>query len=179
MESVRKKLSDRFLEILEELADDARVELFRQGHRATGRGINSIEAKIQSVDIDGVVGVILANDYLVGPVDKGVSAGRIPFSGSGSGGTSRYIQGLMNWAAVVRPGLNANQRKSFAFAVANAHKQQGMPTSGSFRYSQNGRRKGWIENGIAKNEDKVERFLRDAEFIVSSFEESIAAVSGP
>lgn len=175
--TTRDKIIDRFLTALEALAEQAKAELFAQGHKATGRGINSIEAKITTADLDRLVGVILANDYLVGPVDKGVPAARVPFGGRGGGGKSKYISGLMAWARVVKPGLNAKERKSFVFAVAATHKREGIPTRGSFSFSSNGRRRDWIEYGIARNADTVEQTLIAADFVATSFEESIARAS--
>lgn len=173
--STRDKITERFLKALETLADRAKAELFAQGHNASGRGINSIEPKITAADLDRLVGVILANDYLVGPVDKGVKASRVAYGGGGgSGRKSKYISGLLAWAAIVKPGLSLKERKSFVFAVAAKHKREGIPTRGSYSFSSNGRRLSWIENGIERFVDDVEAAFRAADFIATSFEESIA-----
>lgn len=155
------------------MADEGRMELARQGHKATGKLINSLEARITSDDVDRLVGVILSNDYgLI--VDQGVKPSRIPFGGSGSpGATSKYIQGLFNWVAVIKPGLSQGERRSFVFAIANTHKKEGMPTRGSYAFSQNGRRKSWIKYGLESSEEQVERDLRLFAILSLSFEQAI------
>lgn len=170
----KDKIVARFLDALEELAEAGKAELFAQGHRATGRGIASVEAVITSEDLNRLTGAILANDYLVGPIDQGVSASRVPFSGRGGGGTSKYIQGLIAWAKVVKPGLSLSEARSFAFAVAQTAKNEGHPTNGSFAFSQNGRRTAWIANGIEPAAQNIEEDLRLFELVADSFEESIA-----
>lgn len=172
--STAEKIKDRFLKALTALAEKGKAELFAQGHKASGRGIESVEAKITSANLERLVGVILANDYLVGPVDKGVKSSRVPFGGRSSEGTSLYIQGLLNWARIVKPSLSEKERTSFVFAVAKTQKREGIPTRGAYSYTSNGRRTGWIENGIEKNAETFEEDLRLAEFIADSFEESIA-----
>lgn len=169
----KKKVIQRFLEGLEKLADKGKQELAQQGHRATGKGIASIEAKITSQSLDKLVGVILANDYLI-PVDLGVSASRIPF-GQGGGGKSKYIQGLINWVSVIKPGLSEKKKLSFVFAIAKTHKREGMPSRGSYSYTRNGRRKNWIQFGLEDNAQTFEEEFRLFDLIVDSFEKSIAS----
>lgn len=154
------------------MADKGKIELAAQGHRASGRGIESIEAEITEASVNRLVGVIWANDYLV-PVDTGVSAARVPFGGGGGGGTSRYIQGLLDWIAIIKPGLDTKEAKSFAFAIAHTHKREGIPSNGSYAFSQNGRRTGWIEAGIAANQEEFEEDLRLFGLIADSFESAI------
>lgn len=170
----KDKIVARFLDALEQLADDGKAELFAQGHKATGRGIASVEAVITSDDLSRLTGAILANDYLVGPINEGVSASRVPFSGTGGGGSSKYIDSLIRWAQVVKPGLSLKEARSFAFAVAQTAKQEGHPTNGSFAFSKNGRRTAWIENGIEPGAQNLEDDLRLFELVADSFEQAIA-----
>lgn len=165
-------IRQNFLIALERLADKGKQELAAQGHRASGRGIESIEAQITEQSVTRLVGVILANDYLI-PVDTGVSASRVPFGGIGGGGTSRYIQGLLNWIDIIKPGLNFKEAKSFAFAIAHTHKREGTPSNGSYSFSNNGRRKGWIGFGLIQNEQQFEEDLNLFGLIVESFESAI------
>ena len=167
-----QKVIERFQDGLNKLADSGKLELAAQGHKASGKGVNSIEAKITSKNLDKLIGVILANDYLI-PVDSGVKASRVPFGGTGGGGTSKYIEGLLSWVNIIKPGLSERKKLSFVFAIAKTHKKQGIPTSGSYRFSQNGRRKNWILNGIEKQAEGFEDEFRLFDLIVDSFEESI------
>lgn len=166
------QLADKLLQLLRELEVEARAELRAQGHVATGRGLDSIEGVVTEESVDRLVGCILAEDYLVGPVDKGVKAKNIPFGGrQSSGGRSQYIQGLLNWIRIVKPSLSDQERKSFAFAIANKQRREGMPTRGSFAFSNNGRRTGWIKNGIAKNEQKLVERLRLFSVLQADFDQ--------
>lgn len=168
----KDKVIARFREGLEKLADSGKQELAKQGHKATGKGINSIKVEIKEASLRKLVGVIVANDYLL-PVDSGVSASRVPFGG-GSGGSSKYIQGLISWVNVIKPGLPENERISLVFAIANTHKREGIPSKGSYSFTQNGRRKNWIKYGIEDNAQQFEEEFRLFDLLVDSFDEAIA-----
>jgi len=120
---------------------------------------------VTNSDISSLEANILAQDYLL-IQNVGVSKGRIPFGGvSGNASTSRYIEELFNWAAVVKPSLTVQERRSFVFAVANTHKKEGMPSRGSFSYSSNGRRLSWVEFGMSNKVAQLERKIGIAEFL--------------
>jgi len=181
MANVKQEILTKFLAALEEMAETGRVELAEQGHKATGKGIRSIEPKAFFRGLNTLVGIIEANDYLM-ILDAGVPASRIPFSRPGGrGGTSAYIEGLIRWARVVKPGLSLRERRSFAFAVAQNQKKFGMPTPSSFRFSRNGRRTGWIKNSFLKadNERRLIEALQVAEILSDSFEEALKSVNVP
>lgn len=170
---IKSEILDAFLEVLQDLADEGKAELAAQGHKASGRGINSVEPDITKADLERLVGVIYANDYLV-PVDTGVTASRIPFGGSGRGNTSKYIQGLLDWVSIIKPSLGDQESLSFVFAIANTQAKEGNPTRGSFIFSSNGRRTGWIESGIGDKADDVERFEKLLRLIPESYNTAIA-----
>lgn len=170
---MREKILIRFRELLDELADFGREELRRQGHKATGRGIASLEGIVTRFTASEIAGAILANDYLI-PVDTGVPASRIPFSPGSGAKFSLYIQGLIRWAGVVKPGLSDLERKSFAFAVAYTQLREGMPTRGSYSFSNNGRRKNWVAFGLESKEEYIEQQLRLFQIINDSFETAIS-----
>ena len=93
-----------------------RVELGLQGHKLTGKLIESIEYTA-SVTASGFVVSILGEDYIA-PVNNGVPAANIPFSGrSGRGGTSKYIQGLRRFAQI-KFAASASKALSIAFAIS-------------------------------------------------------------
>lgn len=179
--ATKQEILTKFLTALEGMAETGRIELAEQGHKATGRGIRSIEPKAFYRGLDTLVGIIEANDYLM-ILDAGVPASRIPFSRpTGRGGTSAYIEGLIRWARVVKPGLSLRERRSFAFAVAQNQKKFGSPTPGAFRFSRNGRRTGWIKNSFLKeeNEKALIEALQVAEILADSFEESLKIAEVP
>lgn len=151
-------LRERFKQSVEDLAKKLKSELEAQGHRATGRLADSIEA------VNGGSEFLLVSEILMesywNNVNYGVSASKIPYSGrNGRGGTSLYIQGLINWAKVIKPNLSEKEAKSFAFAVANKHKKEGMPTRGSYAYSNNGRRLRFVETALIGFEAQLEKDL--------------------
>lgn len=155
IDTIKNIIRGRFKEELALIISDLKDELNQQGHRATGSLENSLTFEVKDSDSDGLLGTIFGNDYWR-PVDTGVSAGRIPYSpGKGRGGTSRYIQALIEWAAVVRPELDERERKGFVFAVATKASREGTPTRGSYSFSRNGARTNFVQRVIDKHIDKL------------------------
>lgn len=173
---MKYEVLQKFNEALEKMADKGKFELAQQGHRATGKGIDSIEAQITNKDLGLLIGAIIAEDYLI-PVDTGVPASKIPqrTRGGGGAGKSERIEALINWAKVVKPGLSDNERKSFAFAVDKLHQIHGVPTPGAYKFSKNGRRTNWIDESFdnKKSQDDFERLFDLFKIITDSFESAI------
>ena len=116
-------------------------ELKSQGHNNTGSLVSSIELVSKSI-ADDVVGEIYMNDYWE-PLNTGVRANRIPYQRGSGKKSSKYIDGLIRYFQ--SKGLALNEAKNAAFATANKHKQEGMPTSASYRFSQNNKRIGFMD----------------------------------
>lgn len=151
IDTIRNIIRNRFEQELEAIIVDLRDELNQQGHRATGSLENSLTFEIKDSDSDGFLGVIFGNDYWEA-LETGVAASRIPYTpGKGRGGTSKYIQALIEWAGVVRPELDEKERKSFVFAVATVASREGNPTRGSYSFSRNGERKNFVQRTIDKH----------------------------
>lgn len=153
IDTIRNIIRQRFEQELEAIISDLRSEISEQGHVATGSLEKSFEAEITDSDSDGFLGTIFGNDYWR-PLDTGVSPGKIPYTPgrkSGRGGTSKYIQALIEWAEVVRPELDDRERKSFVFAVATKQSQEGNPTRGSYSFSRNGERKNFVQITLDKH----------------------------
>ncbi len=125
-------------------------ELERQGHKHTGKLISSIEDKISYIS-DSIIAQIYMNDYWI-HVNEGVSANRIPYKRGSGAKTSKYIQALIEYFS--HKGLTLEKAKGAAFATANKHKKEGMPTKSSRRFSQNGKRTGFLT-------DVIDRELKD------------------
>ena len=177
MSLTKQKILAKFFDLLLELADDGKAELLMQGHNASGKGIASIKPKITSTDLNQLVGAIMAEGYLL-VQDSGLPASSIPFSGTGGGSrSSKYIKGLMRWIQIIKPGLEILERKSFAFAIANTHKKEGMPTGGAYNWTLNGRRTDWIQYGLDEKAQNLEDRLRVLDLIVESFEEQLDSIS--
>ncbi len=130
-----------------------------QGHVLTGALINSIDYAIQAT-VTGAMIDFMMLDYSV-PVNSGVPASRIPYSGRSGGGYSKYIAGLITYARL-RFKVPAIEAKKIAFAIANKHKKEGMPTRASSAYSKNGKRTNAIQQGLDEAQDKVNDMIQYA-----------------
>lgn len=152
IDTVKRIIKARFEVTLSGIIGYLRDELNQEGHRASGSLERSFRAEITENDTEGFLGVIFANDYWT-ILEDGVSAGRIPYTpGKRTGASSsKYIQGLLNWAAIVRPELDDEERKGFVFAVATKQSREGMPTRGSYSFSRNGERKNFVQRTIDKH----------------------------
>ena len=136
-------------------------EIESQGHRATGKLIESIDRQTQKV-LDGIDTAISYLDY-GGIVNSGVRANRIPFGGNrGGGGTSKFITALMEWVRFkgIAGGLDKNI-KSATFAIAKKMKKEGSPTKGSFQFSQNGRRMKWLDFTVQSNRNYIDSEVKE------------------
>lgn len=148
-------------------------ELADQGHRLTGSLIESLEYKVREKTA-GVVVEFFVNEYGV-YLNNGIPASRIPYTPGGKrrGGTSQYIQALIRYVER-RMGLRGKEATGVAFAIARAHKREGMPTRGSFRYSKNGRRTGWVDAVLAEQAGVIDEMItefmgRELNTLISNF----------
>jgi hypothetical protein len=152
------------IEKLEQVITEILTHEFEaQGHKMTGKIMQDIEYVVKQetnkLTISGMIypyGNILAS---------GTKAARIPFSGrTGRGGTSLYIQALQRY---VQQRMNINDEKkslSIAFAIAHTQKKEGMPTSGSYKFSSTGQRTDWIGEAFRAGEDKIKEAISDMVF---------------
>jgi hypothetical protein len=126
LEELKAYIKDRFSQ-----------EFAAQGHHLTGAAEDSVTFKDkitnQKINIE-----VWAN-YYVKFVDKGVRPDEIksPYAPPRIEGLTRF------WK--LRKGLSDKEAKSAAYATATKHAQEGMPTSGSFRYSKTGKRTGFTQ----------------------------------
>ena len=110
-------------------------ELLRQGHNLTGSLVKSFSVQVEEQD-DRVVISFLMNDYGLS-LEYGIKHNKIPYTpGGGRGGTSKYIQGLMDFA---RKRFKADKRraKQIAFAIANKQKRDGYPLTKKIGFMSN------------------------------------------
>lgn len=143
-----KKLKRNMLLATNFIKDRIIAELLAQGHRATGKSIDSMRVTFR-MDGTKLVSEIWVEDYLF-IIDKGVTPGRVPYNRGSGAGTSKYIDALIAWIGVVKPSLSETEAKSFAFAIANKAKQVGHPTTTSphIPWSSNTRRTEWSKFAI-------------------------------
>lgn len=136
-------------------------KLEAQGHgiRETSKLINSIEFDIKSVSTVLSAGMYLEDYYVF--VEKGVSASRIPFYPGSGKRQSKYIRALISYWRFKR-GLSDKAAFRAAFALANKHKKEGMPTRSSFSYSKDGTRLGFVDSTLKNYEQRAFELLQSS-----------------
>ena len=137
-------------------------ELIEQGHDATGNLINSFEQRVIEVP-NSIVLEILMDDYGI-YVNEGRAKKRkkVP------------INVLVDWIERKAIVNGDKEVKSLAFAIQQTIHKEGIPTKGSFKFSNNGRRKGFIDFVINNELDKVYNELEQQVF--EGYDETIATM---
>jgi hypothetical protein len=171
------------LEGLQKLADDIStlaieviaMEWRAQGHELTGSAVKQMETMVK-FEINTLVIEGLVPDYMA-INNEGVPSNKIPYYPGSGRKTSKYIDGLIEYAKK-RMGKSDKEAKSVAFAIASKHKREGMPTKASARFSSTGKRTGFIEQALEKNSQKfielIEASIRfSVEATIESFYKSI------
>jgi hypothetical protein len=123
-------------------------ELRDQGHNNSKQLSDSIEGKIITVT-NGLRGELYMLDRY-----KFINlySSNIPFSGSrGVAKKSKYIQALIKFFK----SKGAKNPISAAFATAWKQKKEGRPTKGSYLFSKNKRRTGFLDVGLASVEEQI------------------------
>ena len=128
-----------------------------QGHTLTGSLKKSLRHEVQESDVGTIIRFYMKS-YGIN-VDSGTPASRIPFGGGARGKTSLYIQGLIEYA-IKRFRVGTDEAVKTAFRIANAHKRDGNPSQGSYKYSQNGKRTAFIRTALDKVEPELRKRIR-------------------
>ena len=138
------------------MENEFRKELIDQGHKLTGKLIQSIRSEVKEMQT-AVEGLIYFEDYYT-YLETGVPASKIPYGGRSSGAkTSKYIAALIDYWRL--RGKSDKEARSAAFATANKHKQEGMPTKASYSFSKNNRRTGFLSHVVKTNKSLLEDLL--------------------
>lgn len=177
MQDIFQQAADKIGQIVVEAV---KLELAAQGHRLTGALIDSVTYQVKQTATGALVEGLLL-DYGI-PVNTGVPANRIPYSGSRSGGgASAYIQGLQLFAQL-KFRVSKKEALSIAFAIANKHKKEGMPTQSSKRFSKTGKRTGAIQDGLSNVDRQIQEIVSEVMttytniLFVQAFKDSIPDV---
>jgi len=156
MQDIFQQAADKIGEIAVEAV---KLELAAQGHRLTGALIDSVTYQVKQNATGAMIEGLLL-DYGI-PVNTGVPASRIPYSGGRSGGgASAYIRGLQLFAQL-KFRVSKKEALGIAFAIANKHKKEGMPTQRSKRFSKTGKRTGAIKDGLQNVERKKKEVINE------------------
>ena len=145
-------------QILIELANFLRQRIIEnyiaQGHRLTGEFESTLKVALKS---EYVVKIIegIGEHYAIF-LDKGVTKSNIPFTGTGGGGRSSYIEGLKRFAEI-KFNLSGKEALSAAFAIAHTQKKEGMPTIGSYKHSKTGLRTRFLTDALTGATHHIEK----------------------
>ena len=150
-------ISDGLEAAMKKLQTNMRSELKAQGHYNTGKLHDSIEYTIE-IKGDKVTATMESEDYGLS-MEFGVKAANIPYSRGSGAPRSKYIEGLISFFE--SKGLGESEAKGAAFATANKHKQEGLPTRASFAFSTNGRRTGFASTTLEKDIEEVARTIEE------------------
>jgi hypothetical protein len=137
-------------------------ELIEQGHDATGNLINSFEQRVIEVP-NSIVLEILMDEY-----------GIYVNEGRKTGGKKVPINVLVDWIERKAIVNGDKEVKSLAFAIQQTIHKEGIPTKGSFKFSNNGRRKGFIDFVIDNKLDNAINELEEQVF--EGYDETIATM---
>jgi len=132
------KISDMILE-------EMKKEVLDQGHKDTGKLINSMryDMIVQSNAIEVTFYYVFYGRF----VNDGVKASKVRYP----------IKILIDWFK--RKGLTGKNATSAAWATRAKHKKEGIPTKKSVRFSSNGRRKGFQDQIIKTMPKKIEPII--------------------
>lgn len=142
------------------IVQDLVQELEGQNHKASGNLIRSIIATTQQT-LDGVESSISNLSYGK-TLNDGIPAGKIPKYGAEYG---NLLFSLVKWIRLKKLAFGADKAYRFAKNIINKAQTTGFPTPGSYKFSRNGRRKGWIDYVVATYqiqwENEVENISTD------------------
>jgi hypothetical protein len=165
-----KRLGDDVGKIIVEAVKKAFI---MQGHKMTGALNESIEYKA-AAQINSVSLEFLMLDY--GMIQNfGVTPDRIPFNAGSGAKSSKYIDGLKEFAKI-KLGKSGKEAERIAFAIAYKQKKEGMPTKGSKLM---GKKTGAVLDALRDSEDEVTKLINLAleEYIFKNFVDVITTVN--
>lgn len=135
-------------------------EATRQGHTLTDK--LKREARVVTYGnplLDDLIGVQILLPPYATQLDKGIRPGRVPYPSSRTrrarGGTSAYIEALQKYFQRRYPSATTARAKKLAFMTAKVARKVGHPTPGSYQYSTNNARLGFIEKSVGATSLKV------------------------
>lgn len=136
-----------------------------QGHSLTGDTERSMYS-LERATTDGVRIEFWMNDYAA-KLNRHTPPHRIPYTpgtGWGTGAQRAYLEGLAEYAKKRIGAASEREAAAIAFAIARAHKREGMPTKASARFSKTGKRTEWIDDAVDDIEPAVREYLESVIF---------------
>jgi hypothetical protein len=152
-------VADSLKEYMDNVLLEVVKELEGQGHRASGKLIDTARVEIEKRQNE-VAGFLFMENYY-----KFVDSGFKPRL------SRAYIDALVKWMELPSIGIGSSdkERRGIAFAIYHVASQTGHPTPGSFAFSNNGRRKDFIAETIlpaSKRINEVVSFGKVREYFI-------------
>ena len=141
-------------------------ELKAQGHVASGEGIRSFEPRVLKPSPTFFLGQVLVNEYVM-KLDKKQKPQVVP------------LGQLIRWASNVRSGLTAVEQTSFALRVRASIARVGIPSPGSYKFSKNRRRTGWVEFGAKASAKDMDRLIENSDYVETLLSMAIDEATRP
>lgn len=141
-------LEARLQELGDQFVRELKREFEEQGHSATGTALNSFRADLTS-EADNYKISIWGVDYAK-YVNGGRRAGSLP-----------PVDAIEEWVKI-RGIAQGDEARGVAWAIAKAIEKEGIPTQGSYKFSNNGRRKGFIDQITKEQLDALLQQFRRA-----------------
>lgn len=121
----------------EDLKKELIKNIVEQGHNLTNTLIKSLNYTIE--ENKEFIEINYFGEHYAKYLEKGVPASKIPFAKGSGAKKSKYISALINYA-MLRFKVDNKEAKKIAFAIANKHKREGMPTKNSYIFSKTNER---------------------------------------
>lgn len=142
-----------------ELVKLLQIELAGQGHKASGDLMRSIVATTQNT-LQGVESSI-SNLKYGKQLNDGIPASKVPRFGIEYG---NLLFALVKWIRLKKLAFGADKAYRFAKNIIRKAQTTGFPTPGSYKFSKNGRRTGWIDYVASTYQIKLEGKVEKASF---------------
>lgn len=159
---------ERFNQGLALLVAFDRKTLEDQGHRFTGKLINSIHYEIE-INGNRIQAEFIAEDYGI-DLDEG-----LPPSLIGSLDEYQRDTQFREWVKVVL-GKSDEEVDSTIFYIWRKWKQEGFPTQNSRRFSKTGERINWIKIGTENFETNTNLFFNIEDSLDDLFEQALSII---
>jgi len=150
---VQQQAIKEVFEVLIRLKEDIRQELTEQGHVLTGSLINNIELKVKTIS-DGILGEIYMLDYWE-DLETGVKPEDLP---------SNHQDRLLDYFTA----RGVDDPDMAALNTLRVHFKTGIPTAGSYEYTNNGRRTGFLSHVVEERREDITELLSQSDLIVQA-----------
>lgn len=134
------------------LEEDLKTELRLQGHYLTGQLERSITSDLAE-DGKGVTLDVVAADY-INQLETGLLPDEIVFNDAYTSGILRYVE--------LRFKVAGKEAIAIANKIIAAHAREGMPTRGSYKFSETGKRTEVLEDTYNTHEEQYDQIVEDS-----------------